>query len=185
MLLTNEVVVPISDITSLISIIVVILGGVFGYYQWHKSIQLKRAGYINELTEKIRTDKDIKKTIYILEYDEKWYSKKFHESGKKELKMDKTLSCFSYICYLKEQNIISDKEFDFFRYELKMILINEQMQDYLYNLYHYSQNQNVPCTFQYLINYGIESKVLDDDFCDKNAYKKYWKHRKYHNYIID
>ena len=47
MLLTNGVGVSISDITSLISVIAVIIGGVFGYYQWHKSMQLKRAGYIN------------------------------------------------------------------------------------------------------------------------------------------
>ena len=52
----------------------------------------------------------VKKIIY-----KKWYSESFHQSGELELKVDKTLSYFSYICYLKRQKIITDKEFDFFK----------------------------------------------------------------------
>ena len=60
---TNEI--SISDITSALSVAFVILGGIFGYYQWRNNVLLKRAGYINDLTEKIRTDSDIKDVIYI------------------------------------------------------------------------------------------------------------------------
>ena len=63
MTFTNEI--SISDITSSLSVVFVILGGIFGCYQWRKNVLLKRAGYINDLTEKIRTDNYIKDVIYM------------------------------------------------------------------------------------------------------------------------
>lgn len=153
MTFTNEI--SISDITSVLSVFLVILGGVFGFHQWRNNVLLKRAGYINDLTEKIRTDKDIKDIIYFFDYDKKWYSQQFHGSGELELKVDKTLSYFSYICYLKRQKIISNREFDFFKYEVERILMNQQVQDYFYNLYHFSNKFNIPFTFKYLFEYGL------------------------------
>lgn len=90
MTFANEI--TISDVTSTISVILVILGGIFGYYQWRKSVLLKRAGYINDLIEKIRTDEYIKDVVYMFDYNKKWYSESFHQSGELELKIDKTSS---------------------------------------------------------------------------------------------
>lgn len=180
MICINEI--NISDITSIISIIMVMIGGIFGYYQWRKNILLRRAGYINELTEKIRTDKYIKDVVYMFDYDYKWYSEKFHGSGKLELKVDKTLSYFSYICYLKVQKIISDKEFNFFKYEIERILMNEQLQDYFYNLYHFSNKNNTPMTFLYLFEYGEKMGIFDEAFYDKNAYQYSFKYHQYINF---
>ena len=92
-----------------------IVGGCFGYYQWQKSIKIKRGEYLNELTEKIRTDPDISEVVYILDYNQKWYDDSFHESGELERKVDKTLSYFSYICYLFENKLITKNEFAFFQ----------------------------------------------------------------------
>lgn len=170
----------ISDIVSIISLLLVITGGVFAYYQWRRDIALKRANYINELTEKIRTDDSIKDVVYLLDYDDHWYSKEFHGSGKLELKMDKTLSYFSYICYLRKQRIISNKEFDFFRYEIERILKNQQVQDYFFNLYHFCNQLDTPMTFKFLFEYGESKKVFDEVFYDKNAYMK---DLKYHHYL--
>ena len=177
MTFTNEI--SISDITSALSVAFVILGGIFGYYQWRKNVLLKRAGYINDLTEKIRTDSDIKDVIYMFDYGEEWYSAKFHGSGELELKVDKTLSYFSYICYLKKRKIISDKEFDFFKYEIERILMNQQIQDYFYNLYHFSNKFDIPFTFKYLFEYGKEKKMFDKSFYNKNAYRE--NERYHHN----
>lgn len=170
----------ISDIVSIISLLLVIIGGIFAYYQWRRDIALKRANYINELTEKFRTDKSVKDVVYLLDYGNHWYSQKFHGSGKLELKMDKTLSYFSYICYLKKQKIISNKEFDFFKYEIERILENEQIQDYFFNLYHFCNQFNTPMTFKYLFEYGENENVFDEIFYDKNAYKR---DVKYHHYL--
>ncbi|HAU86849.1 MAG TPA: hypothetical protein DCW90_15565 [Lachnospiraceae bacterium] len=170
MTFTSEI--SISDITSVLSVVLVILGGIVGCYQWRKSVLLKRAGYINDLTEKIRTDNDIKKVIYMLDYGNEWYSFKFHGSGEMERKVDKTLSYFSYICYLKEQKIISNKEFYFFKYEVERILMNKQVQDYFYNLYHFSNKFDTSFTFKYLFDYGKKRKMFDHNFYDKEAYRK-------------
>lgn len=169
MTFTNEI--SISDI-------LVILGGIFGYFQWRKNVRLKRAGYINELIEKIRTDNYIKDVIYMFDYNKEWYSEQFHGSGELELKVDKTLSYFSYICYLKKQRIISDVEFDFFKYEVERILMNQQVQDYFYNLHHFSKRFDTPFTFKYLFEYGKKEKMFDDNFYDKKAYEN---DEKYHH----
>ncbi len=92
--------ITVSDIISIFSLIVVIIGGVFTYIQWKNNVSLNRANYINELTEKIRTDESIKDTVYLLDYGKKWYSREFHGDKEIEPKVDKTLSYFSYICYL-------------------------------------------------------------------------------------
>ena len=94
--------------------------------------------------------------------------------------MDKTLSYFSYICYLREQKIISDKEFNFFKYEINRILMNSQVQDYFYNLYHFSNKNNTPITFLYLFRYGEKIKIFDEKFYDENSYLY---SSQYHRYI--
>lgn len=176
MIFTNKI--SISDIISAISVVLVIIGGVFGYYQWRRNDLLKRAGYINELTEKIRSDKYMRDVVYMLDYEKEWYSPQFHGCGRLELMVDKTLSYFSYICYLERYKIITDKEFDFFKYEIKRILYNEQIQDYFYNLYHYSKKFSTPFTFKYLFEYGEKQGLFDADFYDRDAYKKC---ERYHN----
>lgn len=180
--MTLKTEITLSDFFSGISLLLVIIGGIFAYYQWRKNISLKRANYINELTEKIRTDPLISDIVYLLDYGEQWYSDRFHSSGEFEVKMDKTLSYFSYICYLNKQSIISYKEFKFFKYEIERILVNKEIQDYFYNLYHFSEKFNVPFTFQYLFDYGKDHKFFDDEFFDANSYRTCCKYHKYLNF---
>lgn len=67
--MTLKTEITLSDIFAGISLILVIIGGVFAYYQWRRNVSLKRASYINELTEKIRTDSLIRDIIYLLDSD--------------------------------------------------------------------------------------------------------------------
>ena len=92
--------IQVEDILSSITIVVNCIGGIGALFQWNRTNKINRASYINELTDKIRSDDDIRETLYKLEYDENWYIQNFHDSGKLELQLDKTLSYFSYICYL-------------------------------------------------------------------------------------
>ena len=158
-----------SDILSIVSLVLVIIGGIFTYYQWRKTVLIKRASYINELTEKIRSDPDIKYIVYLFDYDQDWYSASFHENKVLEIQVDKTLSYFSYICYLKKQNIISKKEFKFFQYEVERILMNLGVQNYFFNLYHFAAQNNVPFTFVYLLDYGKAHNLLNNDFFDSTS----------------
>lgn len=178
MVFNNEF--TLADIIAAISLLLVIAGGVFTYYQWRRNVSLRRANYINELTEKIRADDSIRYVVYLLDYGTSWYSEQFHGSGGLELKVDKTLTYFSYICYLKKQRIITDKEFSFFKYETERILMNQQVQDYLYNLYHFSQKFKMPFTFHHLFIYGKENNHFDKAFFDVTAYKT---NEKYHQYL--
>lgn len=156
--------ISVSDIIATITVFLVIIGGAFTYYQYHQSFLLKRADYINELTEHIRTDSDIKEIVYMFDYSKKWYNASFHGSGGLENQVDKTLSYFSYICYLKSRRIIGKREWVFFEYEVERILCNCQVQDYLYNLYHFSNKIGVPITFQCLYEFGKKKRYFSKDF---------------------
>lgn len=171
----------LGDIVSIISTALILIGGLFTFFQWKKSVRIKRADYINELTGKIRSDKDIKYIIYLFEYETEWYSISFHGSGKLECQVDRTLSYFSYICYLRKQHIITKKEFMFFKYEIEHLLMNTQVLDYLYNIYHYANRINEPMTFYYLFEYGKKNHIFDNDFYDQNAYTK--ANTIYHKYL--
>lgn len=164
--------VTVGDIISLISVLLVIVGGIFGYIQWQKSIKIQRSEFLNELAEKIRTDEDISQMVYILDYDTEWYLRSFHQSGKFEWQMDKTLSYFSYICYMFENNLIEDREFDFFKYEIDRILINPSTVNYFYNLYHFSEQCGTPMSFVSLFKYGQKANIYDEAFYDPGS-KKY------------
>ena len=161
----------VSDELKGISQLIAIIGGLFVFYQWRHNSRLKKADYINELTGKIRTDEIIRETMYMFDYGERWYSKEFHSSGDLERKVDKTLSYFSYICYLKSRRILTKKELYFFQYELKRILSNQQVQDYLYNLYHFSNKMGVPMAFKYLFDHGKKEKIFSQEMYDKESYK--------------
>ena len=171
-----------------ISILAGLVSGIVAYKRWSKSLSLKRADYVNELFNRIRTNELISDAIYIIDYDIDWYSPSFHESGLRkdednsypiEKKIDYTFAYFSYICYLYENKIIGDEDFIFFEYHVNRIFNSEQAIDYLYNIYHFSKAFNSKCSFHYLIKYGNDHKLIGSDFEDKEAYKTTDKYHKY------
>lgn len=166
--------IQLEDFLSFLTIVVTAAGGIGAFIQWNRTNNINKAAYINELTDKIRSDVDIRDTLYKLEYTEHWYTDNFHDSGEEELKMDKTLSYFSYICYLMHMKIISDKEFAFFNYEIMMILNNEDIKGYFFNLYHFSRSIGTPMTFHYLFEYGKKHRMFPPSFYDEdsNEYEK-------------
>ena len=151
------------------TLIIAVIAGFRAMAQWKESKRIKRAEYIKELTDKVRSDDEIVKALNLIEYDRIKYSLAFHESGELERKVDKTLSFFSYICYLKKQKLLSPDEFRFFDYEVTRIFQNKEIVDYLFNLYHFSKKQKRPISFCYLVEYGLENGLLNENFTDKNA----------------
>lgn len=167
-----------NEIITFISCIGVIVSVILAVVQWRRNSKLKRADYINDLIEKIRSDDDIRSVIYMIDYSGDnyiWYNEDFHKSGELERKVDKTLSYFSYICYLKYKKIISNDEFKFFKYEIERILKNSQVKEYFYNLYHFSEKFSVPLTFNYLFEYGVKMNIYEEEFYNKES-KKYPKY---------
>jgi hypothetical protein len=162
----------ISDVQSLF----VIGGSIFAFYQWRKSSSLKKAEFVNNFIKKIRDEKDIIEILRYLDLNDHWYSLDFHDNEnenkqKFEQHLDKTLSYFSYICYLKKKKIISCKEFNFFNYHIKLILKNPGVQDYFYHLYHYVTTKfKAKFQYQYLLEYGIEMQIVGKDIYDMKAH---------------
>lgn len=139
---------------SILTLSFVVIGGGFAWFQWRQTTKLKRAEFINQLTEKIRSDKDICKTILLFDYDHAWYTAAFHNGDDgQERVIDKTLSYFSYICYLRSNRLITKTDFKFFLYEVTRIRQNRSVINYLYNLHHFARKLGCPMTFQYLLDY--------------------------------
>ena len=141
-----------------------ISGGIIALFQWNNTIKIKRAEYVNTLFKELNNNEKIKHTIYMFYYDESsWYNKDFHGSDF-ELDVDDTLNYFSYICYLRESNLISRKEFDFFKYSIDKSLHSFQVEEYLYNVYFHCKLNNIDLYFKNLYNYIRNNKIYDSTF---------------------
>lgn len=166
----------IQDILSLFSIILVIIGGLFAYKQWEYSNKTKRADFINQIIINLRFDKEMAETMNMIDYSNKWYDEYFHnnKSGL-EYKVDKVLSYLSYICYLVKEKHISKIDFVILEYEINRTCLSSSVECYLWNLYHFSVSQKSKCSFQYLIDYGIQNELIDKvEFMNPRS-KKYVK----------
>lgn len=161
--------ISISDIITILSFISIIVGGIFTLYKWNINLKLKRAEYIKALCDEIRSNPKI--VFYLFEYDSNWYNEEFHGNNELESNIDYTLSYFSYICYLRNNNIITKSDFNNFRYQLERILNNQQFKYYIYNLYHYSRGINQPIPFVDLFQYAKDNEYFDKDFWDNNSNK--------------
>lgn len=147
----------------IISLLFVCCGSGFAYFQWKKSIQIRRAEFLHQLLEKIRFDDDMVKSMHIIDYEENWYGFGFHKS-EIERGLDKFLSYVDYICYLRYTKNIYKKEFQIFDYQIRRICSSSSCRCYLWNLYHFSRKQKSRCSFYNLICYGLEYKLLPSDF---------------------
>lgn len=154
-----------------------VVGGLFALIQWRTTNQNRRAEFVSGLIEKIHGDKVINRVMYMFDYQNDWYNEKFHnKSGDFEQNVDKTLSMFSYICYLRKRHLLREKDFQFFEYEIKRIADNYSVQAYLFNLYHFSKTRDVKMSFIYLFEYCCKnnlfnSKLITNKEC--NYYPKY------------
>ena len=167
----------IDNILTLISIFLVIVGSGFAYKQWSTSNKIKRTEFINQIIEKLRFDEDMVSTMYIVEYAYDWYDENFHANKDGlEYSIDKLLSYLSYICYIYKLRNITNKEFRILRYELNRVCSSPAVQSYLWNLYHFSKGQEIECTFQYLIDYGIKNKIINKENFNNHAFSGYPKY---------
>jgi hypothetical protein len=143
------------------------------------------------LVEKLRGDKDISDFIYGVDYDVHWYDERVHLSFYRneftkefEKKADKSLSYFSYICYLFLEKEITAKEFEVFDFELVRLAQNFEVQSYLHNLYCYAYLKKIPLPFKYLFIYFKNNELLPDEVFKMNT-KKYSKYLEYWNFDED
>lgn len=158
----------ITDVFSIISDIAVVIGVVFGFHTWRKSMAIKRAEYVQGLREKFYDDKDVAEVIYNIDYGKHWYDFSFHGGSEIERKVDKTLSVCDHVCYLYGNKLISRKEFEIFKYDLYRLFHSTDVVNYLYNVYHWSKDTlKVKSAFSQLVQFG--KKYLRRDFFDPKS----------------
>lgn len=137
----------ISDLLGILTLITILVGGLFALYKWNKSMRIKRADYIKSLID-INNKEMILETFSLFDYDIKWYDNSFHGS-EREQKFDFTLTYFDYICYLNKMGVFDKKTFLLFKYQVDAIVKNRQVHDYFYNLYHYSKSKGIEFSYHY------------------------------------
>lgn len=148
---------------TIISLIFAAIGGIFIFLQWKKSIKNRRAEFIYQILEKLRFDSTLAESMYVVEYNQNWYDESFHGSDL-EKSIDKLFAYLDYICYLKRTENISKKEFNIFKYEIHRVCVSYSTSQYLWNLFHFAKKNNSVCSFQYLIDYGIDFKLFNSNF---------------------
>ena len=153
-----------TEILNALTIGLSVIGGIVALFQWSDSNKLKRAEYVNNLFKEFNNNEDVKEVLYNIEYDIKWYNESFHNSGKLEQATDMALNYYSYICYLYESKLIKSKEFEFYKYQIERVIKNEEVQNYMYNVYHNSVYYNNEMSFLYLFKYGEKHKFFDKEF---------------------
>lgn len=168
----------ISEYYEGLGFIALVVGGIFALAQWNMQIKHKQAEIVQELICKVRDDEDISVIMDIIDWNEGiQYDGKFRvndqvcKSGLADVSdddlfkmIDKTLSHFSYICYLKERKILKEKEIKPFEYALRRLIDNPHIRNYLYSLYHWSKTLGVSCSFCYFIDYCVNKEYLSSDF---------------------
>lgn len=168
-------------ITDLVSIVISILGfiitatGAFlALAQWKKGNLYKRTEFVQQLILKVRDDDDIATIMASLDWNEGMiYDGRFHVNPNCEYnkltglsddelfrKVDKTLSHFSYICYLWEKGCLKSSDMYHFEYELRRIADNKHTANYLYSLHHWSKSIDSNCSFAYLISYLLKKEFF-------------------------
>ena len=165
------------NIIDLIMIFMGAIGGTFALIQWKKSNDYKRADLVQSMITKLRDDKDISIITDIIDWNEALkYDGRFsienctredinqYTSDEIFIKIDKTLSHYSYVCYLYKQGIFKKNDIAIFDYNIKRIVNNEQIANYLYSLFHWSESIDVNCSFEYLIDYSLKRGYLDNNF---------------------
>jgi hypothetical protein len=115
------------------------------------------------------------KIRYLIEYGQFRYDGNFHGSDL-ESELDNFLALLDHICYLLKTHSLGKKEFVFFKDEISWILGNKEIQAYLWNLYQWNQQVQVPCSFLFLINYGLSNRLFVEDF--ESSECKYFIERK-------
>lgn len=159
----------------------VVLGVLGALIQWNRQLKREAAEFLKGLLDELRSE-EIVSFLYDIDYDKKWYGGKFHE-GKKENKVDRTLSFLSFMSYLRSKHLFGKAEFKFFEYELMRVMGNEQVVDYLYNIHHFSARQGRPSPFEHLIDYGIKVGLVNKkNFLDPTSYRRDNRLHKYLNF---
>ena len=143
----------------ILTFLMVLIGIGAGLIQWRRQIKRESAEFLKALLDELWSPDDAA-FIYGADYAETWYGPKFHGSEKERI-VDRTLSFFAFVCYLRSKNLLDKVGFVYFGYQIERILENVQVKDYLYNIHHFAVRCGSVSPFIHLVQYGFEHGLID------------------------
>ena len=154
-------------------------GGCWAIMQWRRQVKRESAEFLKELLDAFWAI-DNESFIYDIDYGEQWYDSEFHASDKEKV-VDRTLTFFSYMCFLRANGLFGKSGFEYFDYDLRRVLGNSQVIDYLYNVHHFSSKLGFTSPFKCLVEFGIECELISRaDFFDPTLHMR---DRQFHRYL--
>jgi len=168
----------VDNYLSLVLIAVMAIGSIFALFQWNSSIKVRRTEFLDDIINKLWFDENMARTMHLIDNNPNWYTEDYHKNYTDlGYQMDKLLSYFDFICYLHFIKNLKENEFSVIRYEIDRTCASPSVQAYLWNLYHFSNKIEAGCSYMYIIDYGIEEKIIDKDFKinNDNLFNKYLK----------
>lgn len=119
-----------NDKINAVLLVVTALGVVAAFWQLRASARAQRAMFLKDLYLQLRTDPDVAKAYYLIEYDQFHYDGAFHGSDL-EPKIDRLLTVIDLVCELHAQGTITKREMQFFCYQFRRVAQNEGIRGYL------------------------------------------------------
>ena len=167
----------LNHIFDILTFLVALTGVVLALREYILSNALQKSKALYDILTDIKKDQGMFNIFYKIEYGNFSYDISFH-NNREEKDLDRLLLLLSYACYLKERKLVSDAEFNQIRYIINRTLSNTEVQNYLYNVYHFSDQlpkKNTEskkednhlledCLFRPLIKYGQETRQIADGF---------------------
>lgn len=155
------------EIIQIIHLTLIFIGLSFGFYQWIFSNKFNRAKILKDLLDELRSG-PLMEVYYEIEYSSNWYDASFHNSKEKERKFDKFFTLINYLCHLKNRKVITNNEYNIFKYEIDRICNNEGAKTYFWNLYHFSNEIGSKFPYNEILIYGKNNGFFKREFFSNN-----------------
>ena len=150
------------------SIAQAILTGLLLWFAWKKSNQackqwdeekaVRRSKFLESLLD--RFGNDGVQALVLLADDsvaaQKWLREVLNDK-QKEMEAQSSFRFFSYLCYLVDNKLITEREFVSFESALKEILSNEQVQEYFRIIRRRGSNDEIP--LKNLLEYAVRNHI--------------------------
>ncbi|MCQ2104325.1 MAG: hypothetical protein MJZ26_00895 [Fibrobacter sp.] len=170
-----------ANVAQICGVVIAFVGALITWNVWRNDKREKNIAAVYEMFKNIRLVDKVKEFMYVLDYGEHWYDENFHKRNKKldegrvciveEHTVDSYLSVLNFSAYMLHAKAFDEEQLELFDYEFRRTLVNSELQNYLYNIWHFSTQHQMICPFADLVNYAREKGLLRTDFFDPNACK--------------
>jgi hypothetical protein len=148
---------------SMVSIVnlVGLLGGGFVYFQWRSQTAVKRAEFLESLIDKFNSDESKK---ILTDFDDLESAEAWLDSDKNRFALNSFLRFLSYICYLRQSDLIGGEEFAMFEAFIVRMLADGNIKEFMQKeIEHLKVGDSVGNPFCSLFEYA-KSRLYDDVF---------------------